>query len=44
MCVCSPEFMLKMYCLAATCQVPGVTGLVIGLVGLVSVHCDWTRQ
>ena len=25
------------------CQAPGVTGSVLGLVGLVSVYCDWVR-
>ena len=25
------------------CQAPGVIGSVLGLVGLVSVYCDWVR-
>ena len=25
------------------CQAPGVIGSVLGLVGPVSVHCDWVR-
>ena len=25
------------------CQVPGVIGSVLGLVGLMSVYCDWVR-
>ena len=25
------------------CQAPGIKGLVIGLVGPVSVYCDWVR-
>ena len=26
------------------CQAPGVTGSALGLVGSVSVYCDWVRQ
>ena len=26
------------------CQVPGIIGLALGLVGLVVVYCDWVRQ
>ena len=26
------------------CQVPGVPGSVLGLVGPVSVYCDWVRK
>ena len=26
------------------CQAPGVIGSVLGLVGTVSVYCDWVRQ
>ena len=26
------------------CQVPGIIGSVLGMVGLVSVYCDWVRQ
>ena len=28
---------------AIPCQAPGVTGSVLGLVGPVSVYCDWVR-
>ena len=26
------------------CQAPGVIGSVLGVVGLVSVYCDWARR
>ena len=35
---------LKMGIQWLPCQVPGVTGSALGLVGLVSIYCDWVRQ
>ena len=42
LCFSSPSD-LKLAIQWLPCQVPGITGSALGLVGPVSVYCDWVR-